>query len=56
MVSRMDSIVPTHGVHGKNIPLVLRAENLTPGDEDGIIEADYRLTNDGASPIGTRSC
>ena len=48
VVSRMDSIVPNHGVHGKNIPLVLRAENLTPGDEDGIIEADYRLTDDGA--------
>ena len=47
VISRMDSIIPPHGVHGKSIPLVLRAENLTPGDEEGTIEASYRFSEDG---------
>lgn len=47
VVSRMDSIVPDHGVHGRGIPLVLRAENLTPEDPTGTIEANYRFTTDG---------
>ncbi|MBG84669.1 MAG: hypothetical protein CMJ40_09005 [Phycisphaerae bacterium] len=49
VVSQMDSIVPEHGVHGRSIPLVLRAENTTPDDPEGTIEASYRFTSDGTN-------
>ena len=47
VLSRMETIVPEHGVHGRSIPLVLRAQNTTPGDPEGTIEASYRFITNG---------
>ena len=43
VASRMDSVLKNHRVHGDNTPLLLRAQNLTPSDPTGSVEARYRF-------------
>ncbi|MEE2906525.1 MAG: hypothetical protein VX527_01705 [Planctomycetota bacterium] len=47
VASRMHQIVPDHRVHGRGLPLLLRAENLTPNRTNDPIEATYRFIEDG---------
>ena len=47
VASHMHHVVPSHRVHGRGLPLLLRAENLTPNQAEDPVEASYRVIEDG---------